>query len=110
MEKGYSRTKAKEAEAIRANTEATHAEEEAKRVQREAIRLAFQQATTLSDQGEVGSAMHVLAPGGHHPQGGRLQQDPLGGAGAWHPGEHHGELQAPGPPVPRPSPAAVAGR
>jgi WD40 repeat protein/tetratricopeptide (TPR) repeat protein/tRNA A-37 threonylcarbamoyl transferase component Bud32 len=55
--------KEKEAEAGRATKEATRAQEKGKEAQREAIRLAFQQATTLSDQGEVGGAMHMLAYG-----------------------------------------------
>ncbi len=50
-------------EATRATNEATRARDEEKKARREAMRLAFQQATALSDQGEVGRAMHVLAHG-----------------------------------------------
>jgi WD40 repeat protein/tetratricopeptide (TPR) repeat protein len=50
-------------EANRANTETTRAREEEKKAQREAMHLAFQQARTLADQGEVGRAMHALAHG-----------------------------------------------
>jgi WD40 repeat protein/tetratricopeptide (TPR) repeat protein len=53
----------KAVEATRATQEADRARQKEKEAQREVIRSAFQQATTLSDQGEVGSAMHVLAHG-----------------------------------------------
>jgi eukaryotic-like serine/threonine-protein kinase len=53
----------KDTEATRATNEANRARQKEKDAQRETIRLAFQQATILSDQGEVGSAMHMLAHG-----------------------------------------------
>jgi WD40 repeat protein len=43
--------------------EANRARAEEKKAQREVMRLAFQQATVLSEQGEVARAMHALAHG-----------------------------------------------
>jgi WD40 repeat protein/tetratricopeptide (TPR) repeat protein len=43
--------------------EARNARSQEKKVQREATLMAFQQATTLAEQGELGRALHVLAHG-----------------------------------------------
>jgi WD40 repeat protein/tetratricopeptide (TPR) repeat protein/tRNA A-37 threonylcarbamoyl transferase component Bud32 len=54
---------AKANEAARATKAAANALDQKRRAQREATVLAYQQATTLCDQGEVGRGMHLLAHG-----------------------------------------------